>query len=163
MREDGVVESYWLLPPHSNTLMKRWDYIPQETCFWRRRIYDAVGGVDPGFQFALDYDLFVRFMERGRMQRRNRFLGAFRKHAASKTASLVEGKVHPEIERAGNGIGSGCRAAMDWRSWRFRNGWRNEAAVSLRGAWFCRARWQGSATITIASGTGSSAPPDFCA
>jgi glycosyltransferase involved in cell wall biosynthesis len=99
MREDGVVASYWLLPAHSNALMKRWDYIPQETCFWRRRIYDAAGGIDPAFQFALDYDLFVRFMERGRMQRVNRFLGAFRRHAAAKTATLKEGRVHPEIER----------------------------------------------------------------
>jgi len=99
MQEDGVVDSYWILPAHSNALMKRWDYIPQETCFWRRRIYDEVGGIDPAFQFALDYDLFVRFMERGRMRRVNRFLGAFRRHAASKTATLVEGKVHPEIER----------------------------------------------------------------
>ncbi len=99
MREDGVVDAYWILPPHSNALMKRWDYIPQETCFWRRRIYDAVGGIDPSFQFALDYDLFVRFMERGRMQRVNRFLGAFRRHASAKTATLVEGKVHLEVER----------------------------------------------------------------
>jgi glycosyltransferase involved in cell wall biosynthesis len=99
MREDGVVDAYWILPPHSNALMKRWDYIPQETCFWRRRIYDAVGGVDPSFQFALDYDLFVRFMERGRMQRVNRFLGGFRRHAAAKTATLEEGKVHLEVER----------------------------------------------------------------
>lgn len=99
INEDGFVDSYWILPAHSNELMKRWDYIPQETCFWRRRIYDAVGGIDPAFQFALDYDLFVRFMERGKMQRVNRFLGAFRRHAASKTAALLEGKVHPEIER----------------------------------------------------------------
>jgi glycosyltransferase involved in cell wall biosynthesis len=99
MRDNGIVDSYWILPQHSNALMKRWDYIPQETCFWRRRIYDAVGGIDPSFQFALDYDLFVRFMQRGRMHRVNRFLGAFRQHPESKTATLVEGQVHPEIER----------------------------------------------------------------
>lgn len=130
IREDGVVDSYWLLPPHSNLLMSRWDYIPQETCFWRRSIYDAVGGIDPSFQFALDYDLFVRFMQRGRMQHVNRFLGAFRKHAASKTAGLVEGKVHTEVERVrkkykiwmprGHGLGelALCRW-VEWRSRRF--------------------------------------------
>lgn len=95
--EDNLVGSYWILPPHSNWLMKRWDYIPQETCFWRRRIYEQAGGVDPSFQFALDYDLFSRFMERGRLVRVNRFLGAFRRHAASKTAGLAG--VHPEIGR----------------------------------------------------------------
>jgi glycosyltransferase involved in cell wall biosynthesis len=130
MNEDGIVEGYWILPPHSNALMKRWDYIPQETCFWRRRIYEAVGGINPSFQFALDYDVFVRFMERGRMRHVNRFLGAFRKHAASKTATLVEGKVHPEIQRVrddhriwmprGHGLGelALCRW-VEWRSGRF--------------------------------------------
>ena len=97
--ENNRVDSYWLLPEHRNGIMKRWDYIPQETCFWRRRIYEQAGGIDPSFRFALDYDLFVRFMERGRMQRVNRFLGAFRRHASSKTAGLVEGRVHSEVER----------------------------------------------------------------
>jgi glycosyltransferase involved in cell wall biosynthesis len=97
--ENNRVDSYWLLPEHRNWIMKRWDYIPQETCFWRRRIYEQAGGVDPSFQFALDYDLFVRFMERGKVQRVNRFLGAFRRHASSKTAGLVEGRVHSEVER----------------------------------------------------------------
>lgn len=97
--EDNTVDSYWILPRHSNWLMSRWDYIPQETCFWRRRIYEEAGGIDPGFQFALDYDLFVRFMQRGQMRRVNGFLGAFRRHAASKTAGLIEGEVHPEVAR----------------------------------------------------------------
>jgi glycosyltransferase involved in cell wall biosynthesis len=95
----NIVDKYWILPEHRNWLMKRWDYIPQETCFWRRRIYEQAGGINASFQFALDYDLFVRFMELGRMERVNRFLGAFRQHAASKTATLKEGIVHPEVAR----------------------------------------------------------------
>ena len=94
--------------------MKRWDYIPQETCFWRRRIYEQAGGIDPSFQFALDYDLFVRFMERGRMERVDRFLGAFRRHPSSKTAGLVEGRVHSEVERVRRDIAFGCRVATGW-------------------------------------------------
>jgi glycosyltransferase involved in cell wall biosynthesis len=97
--ENNRVESYWLLPEHCDWMMTRWDYIPQETSFWRRRFYEQVGGIDPSFQFALDYDLFVRFMEQGRMERVDRFLGAFRRHASSKTAGLVEGRVHSEVER----------------------------------------------------------------
>ncbi len=95
--DKNVVNSYWILPPHSNWLMNRWDYIPQETCFWRRRIYQESGGIDSSFQFALDYDLFSRFMERGRLVRANRFLGAFRRHSLSKTAGLTSR--HPEIDR----------------------------------------------------------------
>jgi glycosyltransferase involved in cell wall biosynthesis len=96
--DNNSVRSYWILPRHINWFMKRWDYIPQETCFWRRRIYDAVGGIDPSFQFALDYDLFVRFMERGRMVRLRRFLGAFRQHPGSKT-TLMGDKAHPEVSQ----------------------------------------------------------------
>lgn len=93
---DNTVESYWILPPHCNWAMRRWDYIPQETCFWRRSLYEAVGGIDPSFQwFGLDYDLFVRFMERGRMRRVNRFLGAFRKHPESGTVRLGNIQQHP--------------------------------------------------------------------
>jgi glycosyltransferase involved in cell wall biosynthesis len=95
--EENIVTRYWILPPHHSWMMERWDYIPQETCFWRRRIYEQVGGIDKGFHFALDYDLFVRFMKHGRMERVNRFLGAFREHPSSKTTQQ-EG-AHPEVAR----------------------------------------------------------------
>ena len=95
--EENIVTRYWILPPHHSWMMERWDYIPQETCFWRRRIYEKVGGIDRSFHFALDYDLFVRFMKHGHMERVDRFLGAFREHPSSKT-TMQEG-AHPEVER----------------------------------------------------------------
>ena len=95
--ENNMVTRYWILPPHHTWSMQRWDYIPQETCFWRRRIYEKVGGIDSTYQFALDYDLFVRFMEHGRLERVNRFLGAFREHPLSKT--VLQQGAHPEVER----------------------------------------------------------------
>jgi glycosyltransferase involved in cell wall biosynthesis len=96
--ENNQVIGYWWLPPHSDYLMTRRDYIPQETCFWRRSIYDRAGGINSNFRFALDYDLFVRFMRIGRFRRLNRFLGAFRKHAEAKTASLMDSVGQQEIE-----------------------------------------------------------------
>jgi glycosyltransferase involved in cell wall biosynthesis len=82
---DRIV-SYWFLPPHVNYLMRRWDLIPQETCFWRRSLFEAVGNVDRSYRFAMDYDLFVRMMARGKFRRANRFLAAFRQHESSKTS-----------------------------------------------------------------------------
>jgi glycosyltransferase involved in cell wall biosynthesis len=111
------VEAYWLLPRHHDWLIRRWDYIPQETCFWRRRIYEACGGIDPSFRFALDYDLFVRFMEQGRLVRVNRFLGAFRRHAGSKTSGLSEGRVHPEVERVRREHGIRMPRGHGWGEW----------------------------------------------
>ncbi|HEY4815327.1 MAG TPA: glycosyltransferase family 2 protein [Chthoniobacterales bacterium] len=76
---------HWLLPVHISYMMKRWDFIPQETCFWRRRLFERAGNIDSSYRFAMDYDLFVRYMKRGKFQRVNRFLAAFRVHPESKT------------------------------------------------------------------------------
>ncbi len=107
VRADNTVSGYWILPPHNNWLMRRWDWIPQETCFWRRRLYDAAGGIDPKVQnFGIDYGLFVRFMARTKMRRVNRILGAFREHVESKTSLCENIQQHPEVVkvRQENGI-----------------------------------------------------------
>ncbi|HEX4343205.1 MAG TPA: glycosyltransferase family 2 protein, partial [Verrucomicrobiae bacterium] len=91
--------SYWILPTHSSYLMKRWDLIPQETCFWRRSLFEKCGNIDPQFRFALDYDLFLRYMMVGRFVRVNRFLGAFRYHSTAKTATLLHDVGQSEIRK----------------------------------------------------------------
>jgi len=40
-------------------------YVAQPSVFFRRDVYDAVGGVDAGLRFVMDYDLWVRFARRG--------------------------------------------------------------------------------------------------
>jgi glycosyltransferase involved in cell wall biosynthesis len=98
IRPDNTVSGYWILPPHSNWAMVRWNYIPQETCFWRRSLYDAAGGIDPTVKsFGIDYGLFVRFMARTKMRHLNRFLGAFREHGESKTSLGGNVQQHPEV------------------------------------------------------------------
>ncbi len=86
---DGQVGA-WVLPAHSDLALTLADYVPQETLFWRRRIWDKAGGfVDPSFGYALDWDLLLRFREAGaKMVRLPRFLGAFRIHAEQKTTSI---------------------------------------------------------------------------
>lgn len=83
------VAGYWILPEHNNELIQRCDLIPQETCFWRRRLYERAGSIDASYRFAMDYDLFVRFMKHGVMVRVPRVLGAFRVHDESKTIRLL--------------------------------------------------------------------------
>ena len=33
----------WVLPPHDDEILSWADYVPQETLFWRRRIWDKTG------------------------------------------------------------------------------------------------------------------------
>ena len=79
----------WILPSHDSEVLKWMDWVPQETLFWRRRAWEAVGGqVDPTFKFALDWDLLLRFERAGlKIERVNRFVGAFRVHARQKTTA----------------------------------------------------------------------------
>lgn len=77
----------WVLPPHDDEVLTVVDYIPQETLFWRRELWERAGAhIDSSLKFAIDWDLLLRFREAGaRMVRLPRFLGAFRVHAEQKT------------------------------------------------------------------------------
>jgi glycosyltransferase involved in cell wall biosynthesis len=95
--EKTRVRSYWILPEHHDYLMGRWDMIPQETCFWRRSLFEKCGNLNRSYHFALDYDLLLRFMSQGRFARVNRVLGAFRKHKQAKTLRLMRTEGRDEI------------------------------------------------------------------
>lgn len=76
--EDRAV-GYEILPAMSTRQARRHPIIPQETCFWRRSLYERCGGLDPRFTAAAGYDLQVRLLERGRARRIDRFLAARRR------------------------------------------------------------------------------------
>ena len=122
--ENNKVLWYWLLPDHSDWYMSRWDLIPQETCFWRRRLFEKCGNIDPSFRFAMDYDLFVRFMRAapGRMRRLDRFLGVFRQHDEAKTTRLMETVGADEIRRVWKHYGITSSRLDPYRSARFYHG-----------------------------------------
>ncbi len=84
----------WIMPPHDEETLRWADYVPQETLFWRRGIWEAIGGcLDEDFHFALDWDMLLRFREAGaRMARLPRFTGAFRIHDLQKNYTI--GHVH---------------------------------------------------------------------
>jgi glycosyltransferase involved in cell wall biosynthesis len=81
----------WVLPPHSDSMLVWADYVPQETMFWRRRIWEAIGAhFDESFQFAMDWDLLLRFRQaHAKMVRLPRFLGAFRVHDEQKSQAQL--------------------------------------------------------------------------
>ncbi|MEQ1838981.1 MAG: glycosyltransferase family 2 protein [Verrucomicrobiales bacterium] len=84
--ESGLEVGRWILPPHDPETLSLVDFIPQETLFWRKRVYDAVGGIDPSFQFAMDWDFLLKLNKAGaRFERLPWFLGCFRVHSGQKT------------------------------------------------------------------------------
>src|SRR6266849_65413 len=65
--------------------LSRCCYIAQESTFWRRSVWDSVGGLDESYRYALDYDLWQRILSSGfEFQLLPSFLGFFRVHQESK-------------------------------------------------------------------------------
>jgi len=90
----------WYLPRHQAEVLKRYDFVPQETLFWRRRIWQQVGGVDASFRFALDWDLLLRMQQAdARLVHLPWFLGAFRLHQHQKSQAAIGETGQAEIDR----------------------------------------------------------------
>ncbi len=91
----------WIMPPHDDDILRWADYIPQETMFWRREIWEAAGGeIDESFRFAVDWDLIARFRDAGaRFARIPRFLGGFRVHESQKTSAQMASTGEDEMMR----------------------------------------------------------------
>jgi glycosyltransferase involved in cell wall biosynthesis len=91
----------WILPGHDGSVLSWADYIPQETMFWRRSIWDKAGGqIDESFRFAMDWDLLVRFREAGaKFAHIPVFLGAFRIHEQQKTSAAISEIGYQEMNR----------------------------------------------------------------
>jgi glycosyltransferase involved in cell wall biosynthesis len=79
-----------VLPAHDGKTLQYADYIPQETMFWRKRVWQALKSIDESFHYALDWDFILRAQEAGfRFARLPRFLACFRIHEEQKTAATL--------------------------------------------------------------------------
>jgi glycosyltransferase involved in cell wall biosynthesis len=97
---DGFEIGRCILPPHHAETLKWADYIPQETLFWRRRVWEATGPFDESFDFALDWDFVLRAQAAGfRFKRLPRFLACFRHHEQQKSIGMISGAGASEMRR----------------------------------------------------------------
>ena len=99
--ENDMEIGRWIMPWHDDEILSWADFVPQETLFWRRSIWDKVGGqINESFSFAMDWDLLVRFRDAGaKFAHIPRFLGAFRVHKQQKTSAIIDEIGHKEMDR----------------------------------------------------------------
>lgn len=64
------------------------NHVPQPSMFWRRSLYERVGGLDPQFNLAMDTDLWERFSRAGRIEHRSVYLSCMRYYPEQKTRAL---------------------------------------------------------------------------
>jgi hypothetical protein len=98
INDKGDEVGRWVTPRQACNDLAMVDWVPQETLFWRKRIWDRVGGIDGSFRFALDWDLLLRFERAGaRIVRLPWFLGGFRLHSEQKTSAQLLDHGIPEM------------------------------------------------------------------
>ncbi len=83
------------------TLIYEGGNLHQAGVFWTRKIYNKVGGINPKYQYCMDFDLFCRIGKIGNSVRIKNFIAGFRQHKDSKGSTidhigLIE---HEEIAR----------------------------------------------------------------
>jgi glycosyltransferase involved in cell wall biosynthesis len=64
------------------------NYIPQPSAFWRRSLYEKVGGLNEEFQLAMDGDLWARFAEVTRPHHVRRMWSRMRRYPEQKNQRL---------------------------------------------------------------------------
>jgi hypothetical protein len=80
------------------------DFIVQPAAFFRRRAYEAVGGVDPRFHWALDYDLWLKMAPRFKFAYLPKVLANYRWLGNNKSAVGGAARLD-EIDSVFRGIG----------------------------------------------------------
>ena len=78
----------WAYPEPTAFSIRRCSYIPQETVFFRRSVYQALGELDEKLHFTMDFEYWQRAVAAGfKFSLIPRFQGIFRLHPRSKTCS----------------------------------------------------------------------------
>lgn len=68
-----------------------WSFLQQESTFWRRSLWERVGGgIAPDFSLAGDFDLWMRFAREAELYSAPVPLAGFRMHSAQKTAQHMQ-------------------------------------------------------------------------
>ena len=73
-------------------------HIPQQTAFFWSRFWKQVGPLDPSFQFAMDYDLWVRLAKLAPIIYVPRLWANFRLHSGGKSV-IMDDRCYPEMIR----------------------------------------------------------------
>lgn len=122
VNEDSREIGRWILPRHYDESTKHFDYVPQETLFWRRRVAEKAGGINPSFYFALDWDLILRLQAQGsRFVRLPYFLACFRAHEAQKSQTALgrgQLEINELLKRTGGDLEYG--RTFEEAHWKFR-------------------------------------------
>jgi glycosyltransferase involved in cell wall biosynthesis len=71
--------------------LMKWEenWFLQQACFWTRKCWEGVGGVDEKFELLMDYELWMRFEGKYPFRQIDRPLGALRYYPQAKSVAMA--------------------------------------------------------------------------
>jgi glycosyltransferase involved in cell wall biosynthesis len=75
------------MPFNRFVFLHGYNYVPQPSTFWRRSLYEQVGGLTPGFDIAMDNDLWEKFSRHSRIAHMPVYLSCMRYYLEQKTCA----------------------------------------------------------------------------
>jgi len=85
--------------------------VSQPGSLFTRAAFDAVGGIDESYRYAMDYELWLKLGARFEVRHVDRVLAGYRLHPESKTVAEAEA-FRPETWRAARSHGARLRAPL---------------------------------------------------
>ena len=86
--EDNLIQERKEIPFNRFIFMYEHNFIPQPSTFWRRDLYEEVGGLNPDFNMAMDSDLWMRFAEVTKIYHVRKYWSCMRLYPEHKTHRL---------------------------------------------------------------------------
>jgi glycosyltransferase involved in cell wall biosynthesis len=114
----GLVLQVLWAPPFSRTLLRLHDFIPQPATFIRRELVSDTF-VDESFDYAMDYELWLRLAQRYRFKRLDRIVAIDRHHTARKSYTMADVGTaeHARLEQQ-YGVANGRHGRLARKIWK---------------------------------------------
>ena len=95
----ALYKDFWLLW-NSPTVLKVLNYISQPATFWRRRVVVEIGYLDESLHYAMEYDYWLRVIQKFPLFVIWKRLADYRTHPASKAGSSSNAQFDAELDIA---------------------------------------------------------------
>jgi hypothetical protein len=111
--------------------------IEQEATFWRPRLWQKAGGVDPNFRIAGDFDLWRRFARQTDLVSVDAILGCYRVRAGQLTADMARycAEIDASLSPAENETRAKAAKTYAWAGYEYRVLVRYYGGPWLSGRW----------------------------
>lgn len=93
----AFIRQGWFRPPYAG-------FMQQESMFWRRSLWERVGGLDLRWRLAADFDLWRRFAEHAELVSLGVPLALFRQRPGKQRSSVQEAAYMDEVARCCAGL-----------------------------------------------------------